>query len=409
MNGPSPPAVRVLLVINRLTELGGAEGSTALIVDGLAGRGVEFVVVTLHDLDLTSRDRLEARGVRFVESGPGFPAQLRCVLREIRRQRPDIIHSTLFDADVVACIAGLLAGVPVVRSIVSTQYGSEAAGAARSRARLEVARLVDRALARYATFRFHAISRAAADAAERALGIVDDHVVLVPRGRDLAALGERTPERCRRVRAELDLADDVPVLINVARHDAQKGQVLLLEAFARVVTGHPNAVLLVAGREGPCTPDLRAAIDRLGLGARVRLLGVRSDVADLLCAADVFVFSSLWEGLGGAVLEAMAMEVPVVTFDVPAVAEALDGTGVLVPIRDTAALATAIDALLADPDRRNDLARRARRSFDARFTITVYLEGMKDLYVAVANAAHSEYHDPLRPLRRRSGRSTRGR
>jgi glycosyltransferase involved in cell wall biosynthesis len=387
MEGASPPAteeenapIRVLIVINRLTELGGAEGSTALIIDGLQGDSIRFVVVTLHELALSGRERLESRGVVFRQSGSGLISQVRTVATAVREFAPDLIHATLFDADLVSCIVGFSLRVPVLRSIVNTPYEGEAARSARSGRRLDAVRRLDGFLGRHATARFHSISKAAEASAVRSLGIDPAKVVVVPRGRDPEVLGDNTAERRSRVRGRLGLSEDVPVLINVARQDPQKGQLVLLDALARLLSTQSDAVLVVAGRVGPETPRLEAMVQKLGLANQVRFLGVRDDVPDLLCAADVFVFSSLWEGLGGAVLEAMALGVPVVSFAVPAVAEALGGTGVLVPIGDANALGGAVGDLLSDASRRAELSRASRERFDACYTNAVYLAGMTTLY-----------------------------
>jgi glycosyltransferase involved in cell wall biosynthesis len=393
--------LRILLVINRFTTLGGAEGSTVLIVDGLQSDAMRFGVVTLHGLDLVNQAALEARGVEFRESGPGFLSQLGTVVAAVREFRPDLIHATLFDAEVVACIAGVVCGVPVIRSVVNTPYGAEAAATARSPRRLALVRRLDGALARYGTFRLHAISAATRESAIRWLGADPDRIVVVPRGRDATALGENTPGRRSRVRHELSIGAEAPVFVNTARQDPQKGQILLLDAFARVVRDLPDAVLLIAGRDGPETPALHARVTALGLDDHVRVLGLRDDVADLLCAADLFVFPSLWEGLGGSVLEAMALGVPVVAFDVPAVAEVLDDAGVVVPMRDTDAFADAILALMAAPATRAALSRRSLDRFLHHYTNASYLAGMRELYERAAREGSAAFRDRLSSLRGR--------
>ena len=85
----------------------------------------------------------------------------------------------------------------------------------------------------------------------------------------------------------------------------------------------PDVALMVAGRSGRLTLFLNAQIADLGITDAVRFLGVRTDVADLLCAADAFVCPSRWEGFGGALDEAMALRAPVVAFDIPAIREVL--------------------------------------------------------------------------------------
>lgn len=398
---------RVLMVINRITPLGGTEGSTLLIIDGLHDNGCDFSAVVLHGTDAYTRDVLSAREVPLTTSDPGFRAQLACVCDAIRSDRPDLIHAALFDAELVACLAGAIYGVPVVRSLVTAQYGNEAVRVSVSPMRLRAVRLFDRALSRFATFRFHAVSQAAADAATRAIGIPSARITVVPRGRDPRALGPVTRARRDRTRQALGLDPEAPMLFNAARLVPQKGQLYLVEAFARVLRTNPAAVLVIAGLEGSSTPEVRASIDRLGLREHVRLLGVRDDVADLLCAADVFVFSSLWEGLPGAVLEAMAMSVPVVAFGADSVAEAVGDTGVLVPIGDVAGLADALDTLLHDSSQRAELARRGRKRFEEQFTIEVALDGMREFYLSAVADARTQYRDRFAWLRRFPGLSRR--
>ena len=121
----------------------------------------------------------------------------------------------------------------------------------------------------------------------------------------------------------MGLGDDVPVVLAAARHEYQKGLDVLLDAIASIRRDQPNIVLLLAGRDGNRTAALRYQATRLGLDANVRFLGARDDIPDLMVAADVFVLPSRWEGLPGAVIEAMALETPVVATDLPGVREVL--------------------------------------------------------------------------------------
>jgi glycosyltransferase involved in cell wall biosynthesis len=92
--------------------------------------------------------------------------------------------------------------------------------------------------------------------------------------------------------------------------------------------------MVIAGRDGNATNSLQALARELDIVDRVQFLGHRSDVADLMVAADVFVFPSLWEGLGGVLIEALALEVPIVSSDLDATREVLGGkgtSGLLVP------------------------------------------------------------------------------
>ena len=139
---------------------------------------------------------------------------------------------------------------------------------------------------------------------------------------------------------------------------------------------------MVAGRDGNQTPLLRAIVRRVGLDGAVAFLGPRDDVADLLCAADAVVIPSRWEGLSNVLIEAMALEAPVVASDLPTLEDAVtDGeTALLVPPADPARLAPAIVATLAGPDAARRRALAARERFMGRFTIGHVADQMVGFY-----------------------------
>ena len=142
---------------------------------------------------------------------------------------------------------------------------------------------------------------------------------------------------------------------------------------------------MVAGREGDATPRLRSAVDRMGIDRQVRFLGQRADVPDLLCAADVFVLPSRWEGLGGSLLEAMALEVPIVASDIPPVREMVkdDESATLARPGDPISLSDALIRTLKDRDRADRLATRAHERFLDSFTV----DGVADQMIAFYDRA----------------------
>ncbi|MFD7658032.1 glycosyltransferase [Actinosynnema sp. NPDC059797] len=169
------------------------------------------------------------------------------------------------------------------------------------------------------------------------------------------------PERVDRdaVRAVHGVGRDVPVALCPARLEPQKRHDVLLEAWARL---DPDAVLWLAG-DGSCRDVLEKLAADLGVTDRVRFLGNRCDVPDLLAAADVTVLTSDWEGMPLAVLESLAAGRPVVATDVDGVRQALaGGGGVVVPPRDPEATAAALRSLLHDPAARAELGVAGRAS-----------------------------------------------
>jgi glycosyltransferase involved in cell wall biosynthesis len=170
------------------------------------------------------------------------------------------------------------------------------------------------------------------------------------------------------------------VVTHIGRFAVQKNHALLVEAFAQVRSDAPLYLLLVGG--GELENAVREQVAALGLQERVRFLGVRADVADILRASDVFVLSSRWEGNPMSVMEAMAAGLPVVSTAVGGVPELVQegATGLLVPSEDTGALACALQALVDDPARRQAMGAAARQHAIAHFDIRHTVRGYEQLY-----------------------------
>lgn len=371
---------RVLLIVNSLLGAG-AEVSLRALQQRLGEYGVETQLSTLTALGVGPEDTdVEVLADRY----PGRREAVARTRAALRRHHPDLVHTTLFESDLVGRIAARLEGVPAVTSLVSTPYAPAAREAEPvSALKLRGAQLVDWLLARYATTGFHAISQAVADAAKRDLRVAPERIGIIPRGRDAALLGERTAERRAKARAGLGIDAQVPLLLAVGREEPQKNHATLVEAFARLRTRRPDSVLAIAGRPGRATPSIDAAAHRSALSPdALRRLGARSDVSDLLTGADVFAFPSLWEGLGGSAIEAMALHTPIVAGDVPALRELLaDGDcGVLADPKDSIALADALEYTLAEARAASLRAARARQRFEAHYTLEASAKGMAAFY-----------------------------
>lgn len=364
-------SVKVLYLISVLAPAG-AEQSLVAMAPSLSRLGVSLKVAYLKERP-GLHHALEEAGFEVVPlSGRGgFPGRFLRTLRLLRAERPDLIHTTLTEANAIGRLVGWVARVPTVSSLVNISYGPEQRAAPASSAIGVSARhLLDVATARLVV-RFHAVTTTVADVMAARLRIPRERVEVVPRGRDANHLGRRNDQRRASARAALGVADGVPLVLAVAHQDYQKGLDLLLEAMVVVHRAREDAALVVAGRPGNHSAALQAAVARLGLGGAVSFLGLRDDVAELLCAADVFVLASRWEGMGGVLLEAMALEAPIVTSDLPTLREAVPdgGHGLLVAPNQPGALATAILDVMARPEEAAERSRRARQRFEERFTI----------------------------------------
>jgi glycosyltransferase involved in cell wall biosynthesis len=225
------------------------------------------------------------------------------------------------------------------------------------------------------------------DSAVEGFRVSSDRVTVVFRSRDPARLGERSLARRIEARRRFGLGDD-EVILSIGRQVPQKGHEYLVEAFERVTAARPRTRLLIAGAPGASTAAVEARIARSGVGERIQLLGHREDVGDLLVAADVLAFPSLYEGLGGTLIEAMALGLPIVASDLPALREvSADGEAAwLVRPADVRALSSAMLKLLEQPAQAAALAERARARFLANFTPEQESAAMLEFYRKVLAA-----------------------
>jgi glycosyltransferase involved in cell wall biosynthesis len=186
------------------------------------------------------------------------------------------------------------------------------------------------------------------------------------------------------LRAELVRGRPNYVVLTPARLHEQKGHAFLLAAAAQV----PDATFVLAG-DGPLRAQLEAQARELGIADRCVFLGHRSDVPDLLAAADLLVLSSLYEGLPVSVLEAMAAQRPVVATAIGGTDEAIthEAGGLLVPPRDVTALASAIRRVRADPALADRLAAAGRERVEREFSSEVMTRDVMRIYDEVMHEA----------------------
>ena len=189
-----------------------------------------------------------------------------------------------------------------------------------------------------------------------------ERIVYIPGvGIDLSVYGQRAVsfDQVSELRNTLGICPEQPVLLMVAEFIPRKRHCDALRAFEAV--GHPTALLMFAG-DGPLQEPSRQLARKLGIESRVLFLGARRDVPDLLAAASALILPSTQEGLPRSVMEAMAMEVPVIGSDIRGTRDLLgEGRGILFPPRDSRALAGAISKILDNPQEARSMAAFAKR------------------------------------------------
>jgi glycosyltransferase involved in cell wall biosynthesis len=214
---------------------------------------------------------------------------------------------------------------------------------------------------------FIAVSDEVRQSLVRQIGPVQDKIFTVCNAVDLK-LFERPGDKTT-LCGQLGLKADSRLVVTVGRLTEQKGHCYLIDAAASVVSTYPDTHFLFIG-DGELRGELQRQAQQAGLSENVHFLGIRKDVPDLLVAADLFVLPSLWEGLSIALLEAMAASKPIVATAVSGTTQAMTHgeTGLIVPPRDSQALADAINQLLSDPPQAQALGQAAKQHVVVNFS-----------------------------------------
>lgn len=295
--------------------------------------------------------------------------------RLMRRERYTIVHTHSSKAGVLGRLAAKLAGVPV---IVHTVHGwSFHDHMPTWRKTLYVT------LEKFAAVLTDAMIVVAAPDIDKGLreGIGkpgDYHII-----RSAIPLDEFDPARVdpQAVRRELGIPLDAPVLGNVGRFSPQKNPLDWVRVAARVARELPECRFLLVG-DGPLRPEVEAALAEFGIADRTILTGLRRDVPNLLAVMDVFLLTSLWEGLPRVIPQSLAMRVPVVANRADGTVEAITHgeTGYLCAPGDLDVLAAHCLELLRDPVARHVMGERGREFALREFDVHAMVRDIETLY-----------------------------
>jgi glycosyltransferase involved in cell wall biosynthesis len=303
--------------------------------------------------------------------------------RQIRRLRPDIVHTHNPKPGVIGRIVARVARVPLV---INTQHGI-------------YAQPEDRRRRRWAVYSAERLAAAFSDV-ELVLNSEDERtlvhtlrvpsrrVVLLGSGVDLSRFDPAsiTPGTRDRLRREWGVSDDDVVCGAVGRLVVEKGMGEMFTALRRLRTENSAAKLVVVG---PMEPGKSDGLDEAMIDAAradgVIFLGQRDDMPDLYAAMDIFVTATYREGFPRAAMEAAAMELPIVATDIRGCRQVVDDgvTGLLVRVKDSDALADGLRTLIDDPQRRSAMRQRARERALAEFDVGRVITMSLDAYEPV--------------------------
>ncbi|MEZ3115671.1 glycosyltransferase [Halobaculum sp. MBLA0147] len=368
--------IRLWLLIGSL-QTGGANKNLVDLANGLDHEEFDVTVWTILPDDTLAPELSPAVTHRSLDASGKF--DLGAVvefLRVVRRESPDVLHSFLFFDNLLARLSRVTSPQTAVVS------GVFSAPTDRPWIRSFLDRLTtglcDHVVAN---------SEACASLAVRR-GTPPTHVSTIPNAREVSLFWDAAEPSG--LRSSLGIPPDATVVGTVGRLVPVKGHRDLLAAWPTVLRANPDAHLVVVG-DGPERQALESLTRDYDCRDSVTFTGRRSDVPELLATFDVFAFPSHYEGMPGAVIEAMAAGVPTVGTRVPGTTELVDDgeTGVLVEAESPDELATAIDELLSDPSRRERLGRKASQVAGAQFSLDRLVESHSQLYRDLAGQTES--------------------
>lgn len=304
------------------------------------------------------------------------------------RKEAKIVQSHGARSNFYGRVAGRLAGVPAIISTVHNSLYDYPVGRGRKALYL----LMDRLTAPLA-HRIVCVADSLAQDLIRRSRLDARQLQVIHNGIDLDRFNPRDVDGLR-VRQQLGLPPG-PLIGMIGRMTPQKGHIYFLQAFARVRDRFPEARALIVG-DGPLREELEGMARELKIEEGCIFTGVRSDIPELLSTLDVFVLSSVSEGLPYAVLEAMAMARPVVATRVSGLPEIIeDGvTGLLVPPRNPQALGAAVIGLLQDRDRAQKMGAAGRRTVEEKFGLDRMVQEIERLYEILMSHSGKERAEP---------------
>lgn len=362
--------MKILQFINSLS-YGGAETHLVRLCRSLSARGHQVTVVSMCKPEAFVED-LQAIGIAVysLDMRPGLPDPRAIIklARWVRHIRPDVVHSHIIHANILARVTRLLAPVP---RLICTAHNTHEGGRLLER----MLRLTDRLCD------MNTQVSAAGAARYLNVGIVPaGKMTHVDNGLDLS--GVPTDDRLQ-TRHAMSLRHDF-VWLAVGRLEEAKDWPNLIRAFSQLLaTEQAQPQLLIVG-DGSLKAEIHRLAEASAANERIHFLGLRDDIAQLMRAADGYVMSSAWEGLPMVLLEAGAAALPIVATDVGGNAEAvLDNvSGLLVPSRNDTALAGAmLDMMLMPTEQRQEMGRQGRKHVLKHYDIEQLVETWLRLYV----------------------------
>lgn len=337
---------------------GGQERRVISEIEGMRRRGHAVALATRCGCRIAQEAARRDIPVQYFPMRGKFDAaSIMGLCRYLRRERIQVVNTHSGIDSWIGAFAGKLAGVPL---LIRTRHLN--LPLRRNRFNF-VHFMADRIVTCGESMRHMLVSQC---------GFPPAQLASIPTGVDFSRF-HPTKDRSQ-VRAEIGVGDDDYLILMVGVIRGVKRHTVALEAFRRLAA-RPGITLALAG-DGPMRPDMEQLAQSLGIADRVRFLGQREDIPDLITAADLLLLTSRSEGVPQAVTQALGLGTPVVSTDVGGVPELIrhEQTGLLVPAEDPPAVAEAISRLAGDPTLSRQLAAQGKAHVIAGFSLEAMLD-----------------------------------
>ena len=373
---------RIVFLVTGLA-YGGAEKQLLLLSTSLRKRGWQIHVVSMLP-PLGFAEELKSAGILVsslhMHRGMPDPRAIFALRRIIQQTQPQILHSHMVHANLLARTVRFLVPVPV---LICTAQNIDEGGWRR-----EMAYRITDPLCDLTT----QVSQAGLERYIRVGAVSRTKARFIPNGID-STLFCPDPHLRETTRKTLGLEDSVFVWLAVGRFESQKDYPTMINAFSELRALHPKVRLLIAG-QGVLLADMQHLTKQLNLSGSVQFIGLRKDIAALMNGADAFVLSSAWEGLPMVLLEAASVGLPIVATDVGGNREVVRSNinGYLSPPRNPHALAEQMHRLMTlEPSTRLTMGQAGRQLVRTFFDLEIVVQQWEQTYLDLINKKIVDY------------------
>ncbi|MGL5667358.1 MAG: glycosyltransferase [Shewanella sp.] len=357
-----------MLIITGLA-MGGAERQVCDLADQFAKKGHTLLLISMTNeiVNLPLSPQIEVVSLNMVKTPIGFIKAYWKARRLIEQFKPDVVHSHLVHANLFARLLRLSCKI---KRLICTAHSSNEGGTGR----ILAYRLTD-TLCDLTTN----VSQEAVDISIKRGAVPISRIIAMPNGIDTVRFTFNSASRAR-LRAQLQLAPNTPLILAVGRFTEAKDYPNLLTAFSQLSSNLNHAQLAIIGT-GEEQIKIEELATQLGLTQRIHFLGLQRNVHEWMSTADVYVMSSAWEGLPLVLLEAMACERVVVATDCGGVKEVLDDCGILVLSKNSSALALGlVQGLSFSPEVAKERGQLARARVVQKYSLEAVSDKWLQLY-----------------------------